>query len=51
MRKINSYLKQIIEISNKIHNKNKILLFMDIVFSTLAYGASPNNYYYFNFVN
>lgn len=50
MRKINSYLKQIIEISNKIHNKNKILLFMDIVFSTLAYGASPNNYYYFNFV-
>ncbi len=52
VRKLKHMYVQILEVANKIdaeRSGNKMLTVLDIMFSMLRYGASPNNYYYFGF--
>lgn len=54
MKKIQSYLNQIKQVGHKvldITHKNLLLIYLDIVFCTIIYGASPNNYLIFKFYN
>lgn len=44
-------LSDVLEKVNKKTNKNKILTFIDIIYSTLYYKSSPTNYYDYDFYN
>lgn len=52
INRIKPIYNQLHDVVNKIHNetkKNRLVLFFDIILCMLIYGASPNNYQYFNF--
>ena len=52
MGKIQSYLHQVFKVIKiEKSKKNSFFLFLDIVLCSIIFGASPNNYHYFGFVN
>ena len=51
---IKLYTKQLGDIAesvNKINGKRRFIIVADVIYSTLRYGASPNNYLNFEFYN
>lgn len=51
---IKLYTKQLDDIAesvNKINGKRRFIIVSDVIYSTLRYGASPNNYLNFEFYN
>lgn len=54
LRKIPILFSQLKTVVNEVHSesgKSKAVIFSDILLCMLRYGASPNNYHYFQFYN